>query len=166
MPQSLAKNLIHLMKLTAMFGPYRAREFLLFRNPGRCPGLSCYCPLRGEIQDDGARSRPRFQRAGRRDRRSDRAAGTVRRRGRFNTRAVRATTDGKPDFEIWQTLSAKFPFASLDAKSVPSKAPRKCQTPSGKSPEVPAAVADLGVLVGAFPLSWSQGIFAPKGAAT
>ena len=36
--------------------------------------------------------------------------------GRFDARAVRATTDGKPDFEIWQTPSAKFPFASLDVQ--------------------------------------------------
>ena len=27
-----------------------------------------------------------------------------------------ATTGGEPDFEIWQTLSAKFPFARSDAK--------------------------------------------------
>ena len=76
--------------------------------------------------------------------------------GRFEARAVRAMGDGKPDFEIWQTLSAKFPFAKPDAKSVASKGPRKCQAPSGKSPVVSATVADLGVLVGAFPLSWSH----------
>jgi predicted nuclease of restriction endonuclease-like (RecB) superfamily len=76
--------------------------------------------------------------------------------GRFDARAVSATTDEKPDFEIWQTLSAKFPFASSDAKSVKSNGPRKRQTPSGKSPEILVKVPDLGVLVGAFPLSWSH----------
>jgi len=86
--------------------------------------------------------------------------------GRLDARADRATTDRKTGSEIWQTLSAKFPSVRPDAKTVASDAARKCQTPSGGCSAAPAKVVDLGVLIGAFPLSWSQGIFAPKGAAT
>jgi len=67
--------------------------------------------------------------------------------GRFDARAVRARTDGKPDFEIWQTLSAKFPFARPDAKSVASKGPRKRQTPPGKSSAVPNARGGIAAKV-------------------
>jgi DUF1016 N-terminal domain len=86
--------------------------------------------------------------------------------GRLGARADRATTDRKPGSEIWQTLSAKFPSVKPDAKNDTADAARKCQTPSGEPSAEPATVADLGDLVGAFPLSWSQGIFAPNGAAT
>ena len=65
----------------------------------------------------------------------------------FDARTVRATTEGKPDFEIWQTLSAEFPFANADAKSVASKGPRKCQTPSGKSPAASCVADGIGTRV-------------------
>jgi len=38
--------------------------------------------------------------------------------GRFDARAVRATSDGKPGFEIWQTLSAEFPFSLPDEETL------------------------------------------------
>jgi hypothetical protein len=76
--------------------------------------------------------------------------------GRFNARADRPTTDGRPDFEIWQTLSAEFPFAKPHAETAASNGPRRRQAASAKSFAVPATVTDLGVLIGAFPLSWSH----------
>jgi hypothetical protein len=68
--------------------------------------------------------------------------------------------------EIRQTPSGEFTSSQTDAKSVVITVARKWQTPSPKSPADPAKAADVDVLVGAFPLSWSQGDFAPKGAAT
>jgi hypothetical protein len=44
-PHSRAGNVIHIMRLDAMFGPFRARVLSFFGPPGRCPGLVCDCPF-------------------------------------------------------------------------------------------------------------------------
>jgi len=51
MPQSMARNATHLMRLNTMFGPFRARVFLFFGPPGRCPGLACDCPFGAKSKD-------------------------------------------------------------------------------------------------------------------
>jgi predicted nuclease of restriction endonuclease-like (RecB) superfamily len=76
--------------------------------------------------------------------------------GRFAARAARGITAERSDLEIWQTLSAEFPFTKPNTKAPVANGRRKRQTPSAKSPTAPTMVADLGVLVGAFPLSWSH----------
>jgi DUF1016 N-terminal domain len=76
--------------------------------------------------------------------------------GRFAARAARGITSERSDLEIWQTLSAEFPFTKPNTKAPVANGRRKRQTPSAKSPALPAMVADLGMLVGAFPLSWSH----------
>jgi hypothetical protein len=38
--------------------------------------------------------------------------------GQFDARAVRATSDGRPGSEIWQTLSAEFPFSHPDEETL------------------------------------------------
>ena len=84
----------------------------------------------------------------------------------FRARAISPNQEGIEGSEICQTPSGEFTSSQDDAKSGLPIIARKRQTPSAKSPADPTTVADLGELVGAFPLSWSQGIFAPNGAAT
>ncbi len=81
-------------------------------------------------------------------------------------RAIGPNQEGIEGSEICQTPSGEFTSSQGDAKSGLPIIARKRQTPSAKSTADPTTVADLGELVGAFPLSWSQGIFAPNGAAT
>ena len=81
-------------------------------------------------------------------------------------RAIGPNQEETQGSEICQTPSGEFTSSQGDAKSGLPAVARKRQTPSAKSPADPTTVADLGELVGAFPLSWSQGIFAPNGAAT
>jgi predicted nuclease of restriction endonuclease-like (RecB) superfamily len=69
---------------------------------------------------------------------------------------ARATLESDKGSEIRQTPSAEFSIVKPDARTVQSRDPRKRQTPSARSLDVPRIVADLGALVGAFPLSWSH----------